>query len=178
MTQVMLHGTLESMLQDADTLKPHPRNARAQDSEVIRDSILRNGVYRPLYVQKSTRYILAGNHTYEALLSLGLEKVPVLEVDVDDDTALRIMLADNRIPDLGRYDDGLLADVLAELAELGPEGLLGTGYALSDVETIIDTLNANTPAPWADVDTDEETDYKCPKCHYEWNGEPRPLSPH
>lgn len=175
MSDVLLHGELPRMLVDADTLKPHPRNARAQDSDVIRESILRNGVYRPLYVQKSSGYILAGNHTYEALLSLGQSRVPVLELDVDDDTALRIMLADNRIPDLGRYDDGLLADILSQLAE-SPDELVGTGYALSDVETIIDTLNANTPAPWAEVDTDEEMDYKCPRCRYEWNGEPRPIS--
>lgn len=175
MSNVTLHGDLADMLVDADTLSPHPRNARAQDIDAIVESIIANGVYRPLYVQRSTHYILAGNHTYQALLSLGLDRVPVLFIDVDDATALRIMLADNRIPDTGRYDDGLLVDILADLAE--NDSLLGSGYVSTDVDALLESIRANEPSPFVDVDVDERMDYRCPRCTYEWNGEPRPASP-
>lgn len=122
-------------------LRPHPRNARNGDTDAIAESIRVNGVYRPLYVQASTHQILAGNHTAEAVQLLGGVNVPVVFLDVDDEAALRILVIDNRSADLGMYDDGLLVELLDELAAQ-PAGLLGTGYQpddLSDLRLLLDS---------------------------------------
>lgn len=129
---VRYHEGAASLLEDATKVRPHPDNPRNGDVEAIMDSIRENGCYRPIIVQASTGYVLAGNHTYAALIEMGEERIPVAWVDVDDDRAKKILLADNRTADLGRYDEALLLDLLK-----GLDGdLLGTGYSPDDVDNI------------------------------------------
>lgn len=119
----------------AADVRPHPDNARVGDVEAIAQSIQVNGVYRPVIVQKSTGYILAGNHTYRALTKTDAEAlIPVVFIDCDDEKARRIMLADNRTADLGGYDDAALAKLLSEL-----EDLTGTGYDKDFLDQLLAT---------------------------------------
>lgn len=120
-----------------DVVKPHPDNPRNGDTDAIIESLRTNGLYRPLYVQRSTGHIVAGNHTYAAMLELGATAVPVMWLDVDDDKALRIMLADNRLADLGQYDNGLLVQLLQDL-----DSLTGTGYDERAIERLINQIDA------------------------------------
>lgn len=128
------HDSLGALLEDVEAIRPHPDNPRNGDLDVIAESILVNGLYRPIYVQRSTGMILAGNHTYAAALGLGATKLPVVWLDVDNLLARRILLGDNRIADLGSYDQSQLLDVLRLVQ--ADEGLLGTGYIDEDVERI------------------------------------------
>jgi len=108
-------------------LRPHPKNARAGDVDEIHSSIRDNGFYGSLVVQRSTGYILAGNHRFQGALRAGARTLPVTWVDVDDTTALRILLVDNRTNDLAGYDDVALTNLLEEILE--ESGTLdGTGY--------------------------------------------------
>lgn len=114
-------------LASIDAMRPHPRNPRRGDLAAVRESIDVNGFFGALVVQRSTGHILAGNHRWRAARELGHEQIPVVWVDVDDATALRILLADNRTSDLGSYDDEALAGLLQAVS--GDTGsLLGTGY--------------------------------------------------
>jgi hypothetical protein len=124
---VTAHESLGGLLTGIERLAPHPRNARMGDTDAIGESIRVNKVYRPLIVQRSSGYVLAGNHTYAALMEAGAEQAPVVFLDVDDEAALRIMLADNRTADLGRYDDGLMLELLRSM-EQTDASLIGTGY--------------------------------------------------
>jgi ParB-like chromosome segregation protein Spo0J len=118
-----------SLLSDMQTvplsaIKPHPENPRRGNVAAIAASLDLNKQYRPLVVQRSTGFILAGNHTWRGAESLGWPTVEVVYVDVSDDRARRIMAADNRTADLGTYDDEALVLLLQSL-----EGdLAGTGY--------------------------------------------------
>ena len=124
-----------------DAVQPHPRNARQGDVGAIVQSIRANGVYRPLIVQRSTGYILAGNHTWRALRETGHDEAPVVYVDADDEQAVRILLADNRSSDLGAYDDVALAELLVELATSTERALAGTGYDAQDLDRLLDDLS-------------------------------------
>lgn len=115
---------LETVKVPVGEIREHPRNPRKGNVTAIVESIQANGLYRPVIVQKSTRYILAGNHTFKALKELGETLIPVVFVDVDDNTATRILLADNRTADLGEYDNETLAELLGSLGE----EIQGTGY--------------------------------------------------
>lgn len=126
------HPSLGSLLVPIDKVRPHPANPRNGDVDTIRESIEVNHLYRPLYVQYATGYILAGNHTYAALMELGAEHVPVIVLDVSDEEASRILLVDNKAADLGGYDYGLLVDILHQL-EVSEQALLGTGYVEDDL---------------------------------------------
>jgi len=117
-------------------IKLHPANPRRGDLGSIAESIAHNGFYGHIVCQESTGYILAGNHRYQALLQLGADKVPVCWVDVDDEEALRILLADNRTSDLAHTDPAELYAILQRLAE-SDKRLLGTGYKHDDTQSLL-----------------------------------------
>lgn len=117
------------------------RNPRRGDVRAIAASLEARGQYRPIVVNVGSRTgrvneILAGNHTYLAACSLGWESLQATTVDVDDEEAARIVLADNRLADLGAYDDVDLAAVLGDAGEL-----TGTGYSSSDLDALLAQLS-------------------------------------
>lgn len=120
-------------------LECHPANPRRGDLDAITESIQTNGWYGMLVAQRSTGYVLAGNHRLLAARRLGIPEVPVVWVDVDDERALRILLADNRTSDLGTYDDAELAELLKNLAA-GQDGLVGTGYDAAALDALLDDI--------------------------------------
>ena len=126
---------LKQLAHPITEFKTHPRNVRQGDVGAITESLNAHGQYRAIVVQKSTGYVLAGNHTLMAAKALGWKEVAATFVDCDDEQALRILLVDNRANDLAMYDDRALADVLKELAstELGLDGSLFNGDDLDDL---------------------------------------------
>lgn len=129
-----IHDDLAQLMQPIDTIRQHPENYNNGDVEAIAESIETNGVYRPVYVQTATGYIIAGNHTWEAMKMLGATEIPVVYLDVDDTHAKRIMLADNRTAALAVPDNGLLLDLLESIN--ADDNLLGTGYKEYDLEVL------------------------------------------
>jgi len=151
-------------------LKPHPENPRRGDVEAIAESLSAHGQYRPITVQKSTGFVLAGNHTLAAAASLGWDEVAVVVVDVDDEQARRILLVDNRTADMGSYDDDALVSLLQSLEDLG-----GTGYTFEDIPSLdMAEVEAKALAEFPSFDEDISVAYRCPSCAYEWSGSPRP----
>lgn len=128
-----------------DSVTPHPENPRRGDLEEIRALIREHGFYGALVVQRSTGHILAGNHRWRAARQEGLESIPVVYIDVDDDRARRILLADNRSSDLGGYDDEALVALLTDLREPNGDGLHGTGYASDDLERLLREIDQPSP---------------------------------
>ena len=117
-------------------LSHYYRNARRGNIKAIAESLRANGQYKPIVVNKGTKTgrpeeVLVGNHTLQAAISEGWETIDVVIVDVDDDQARRIVLADNRTSDLGAYDDELLLELLMESDDLD-----GTAFTAEDVEAL------------------------------------------
>lgn len=125
-----------------DSLKPYPLNPRRGNVKAIQDSLSINGQYRPIVIQQSTQFILAGNHTWQAAKNLGWTEIAVSFVDCDDKAAKKIVLADNRTSDLGSFDDSLLLELLEEL-----DGWEGTGYEDEEFDAIDGLYEAPLPTP-------------------------------
>lgn len=123
---VQYHGDLVPLLQPIDSVQAHPSNYNNGDVEGIMDSIVTSGMYRPIYVQRSTNYVIAGNHTLVACQQLGAEQIPVVFLDIDDNTAIRLMLADNEYARKAKADNGQLQKLLQHLAE--NDSLVGTAW--------------------------------------------------
>lgn len=126
-----------SQLEPVDTLVPHPRNPRCGDIGKIVESIEANGFYGVIVAQLGTRYVLAGSHRLAAAKDLGIPEVPVVWVDVDDEQAVRILLADNQTSDAASWDDRGLAALLTDLATLTETGLIGTGSDPDDLDRLL-----------------------------------------
>lgn len=118
-------------------LRTYHRNPRHGDVDVIRASLTVNGQYRPIVVNRGTHTgrgneVLAGNHTLMAARDAGWADIAVCWIDVDNDQAARIVIADNRTADLGTYDTDILAELLGELPDLD-----GTGYTADDLTELL-----------------------------------------
>jgi hypothetical protein len=127
-------------MQDLATLVEHPENPRRGDVSSISESLDTNGFYGAIIVQKSTGYILKGNHTFRVAKEKGLTQVPVIVLDVDDAHAKRIMLADNRIPELANYDPAALRDLL-DVVHQETESYLGTGFDDTAYNLVLNQIN-------------------------------------
>lgn len=148
------HADLAPMLGPIDKLIEHPENPRHGDLAAITASIRTNGLYRPAYAQRSTAHVLAGNHTTKAVRDLGGQLMPRVLLDVDDKAARKILLADNRTADLGRYDEALLLGMLRDLE--AEQELLGTGYTADDLTLLAEVVDA------AEADSGDEADNRAP----------------
>lgn len=138
----MIAQQLRKLKVPIESVQPHPRNARQGDVGAIVASLEAFGQQKPVVVQKSTGYVVAGNHLLRAALELGWTELAANVVELDDETAVRFMLADNRTQELGSYDDGVLAELLEELAQ-SDAGLSATGYDGDDLDELLratDTL--------------------------------------
>lgn len=155
----------EYRLAAVSELRVHPRNPKKGDVDAIAESIERNDFYGAAVVQKSTGFILAGNHRYKGAIEKGLTEIPIIEIDCDDATAERILLADNRIADLGTYDQAALLALVEDRAKSGD--LRGTGFADADLERMKAKLQA--PEEFPTYDGHVTMKYKCPSCGFQWS---------
>ena len=126
---------LKDLLVSCKDLKEYPDNTRQGDVGAIVTSLQDNGQYRPIVVNKKTMEILAGNHTFQAANHLGWEKIAATFVEVDEDTARRIVLVDNRTNDLADYDYPALVEQLTELTKT-EKSLRGSGFDLDDLDDL------------------------------------------
>lgn len=174
-------GTEPVSLED---LTPFPGNARRGNVETILDSLRANGQYKPLTVRRHGEEftILAGNHTYLALLrheeddraacadwelandrpcqlciAVDRDDPTALShlIECDDATATRINLVDNKAADEGSYDQAALDAILASL----DGDLVGTGYAPTEADTFTGTDVPEYEAPAAPVPPAEFPSY-------------------
>lgn len=153
-----------------DELTRFPGNARRGDVGAIRESIRKTGQYRAIVVRKTDdgMVILAGNHTFEAIGAEGGDSVRCEIIQCSDAEALRINLADNRLTELGDYDGGDLAALLA-----GLDGDLdGTGFTEEDLSQLLPgtgSFGGSAPEEFTEYDEEIDTKHECPKCGYEWS---------
>lgn len=86
---------------DIDLIQPNPNQPRTHfnESELreLSESIQENGVLQPLLVRKQGKKyeIIAGERRYQASKLAGLEKLPVIVKDVDDQKMLELALIEN-----------------------------------------------------------------------------------
>ena len=113
---------VETTLVPLSELRRYPSNPREGDIGAISESLRILGQYRPIVVNKRNNQILKGNHTVAAASALGWSEIAVVWVDVDDEQATRIVLADNRIADKATYDNELLVKTVASLNSLDGSG--------------------------------------------------------
>ena len=122
-------------------LSPWEGNPRVGDVGALMNSLLTLGQFRPILVRPDNT-ILAGHHVVEAAKQLGWPTVRAVVVTVDDERAAKIVLADNRLADMGTYDLDLLVDSLTAM-----DDLMGTGYDEADLAALVGSLASETLPP-------------------------------
>ena len=104
---------------------------------MLAKSIEKNGFVTPIVIQKSTNYVVAGNHRVLAARKMKLKSIPARIVSMSDAESLRFLLADNRVSDESVYNEDILASLLESIREDDEANLEGTGYSGKEAKTII-----------------------------------------
>ncbi len=133
-------------------LKPAPYNPREisrHDLEALKRSIAEFGFVDPVVVNKDNS-IIGGHQRVEAAKALGIEKVPVVYIDVSEEQGKILNLALNRIS--GEWDKEKLKNLLSELSSLSLDiGL--TGFTSEEVSTLLDFTKEDNYEPPKDLPT-------------------------
>lgn len=131
-----------------DSIEPHPDNPNEGDVGEIASSIEAiGGFYQVIFVQRSTGRILAGEHRWRTLSAAGAPEAPVVFLDVDDATALRILIGDNEIPRRhSRPNEARLSELLLDLQQSSPIKLAGTGFDHEDLDRLLADLSTDLRA--------------------------------
>lgn len=131
-------------------LRQFPGNPRRGDVAAIAASLERLGQYRPIVVRRATNEVLAGNHTLQAAVRLGWAEIDVTYVDADEQQARAIVAADNRLADLGSYDDEDLASLLQAIDDRDMRE--AAGYTEDDLAELLAKIDESVePKTDADV---------------------------
>lgn len=147
-----------------------PRNPKDHDTKEIRKSFYRFGFIKPILVDEGTQQLVAGHGRLDTLKGLkdanespprGVKisgdewLVPVLRgVEFDNPAeAEAFLIADNRLSEIGGWNQDLLAEILGEMVDV--DGALeGLGFDMPDIQTMMGEHEL-------DLDADVgESDYK------------------
>ena len=171
-------------------LQRWPRNPKAHDLGALHTSINRFGFVAPITMDERTGKLVAGHGRLDALQQMkasgqepparieargGEWYVPVVRgVEFASDSALEAYLvADNRLTELGGWEDEALAALLSDLAAEDEELLAATGYDADDLDALLFELQPDFSPVGADeqpaLDQLEPKIVTCPHCGMEFD---------
>ena len=105
-----------------EKLKPYERNSREHSPEQIKriaESMKTFGFTNPILVDGDNG-IIAGHGRLSAAKELGLDKVPVIQLEhLTDEQRRAYIIADNRLAELSTWNNEILKSELSDLQELG-----------------------------------------------------------
>ena len=85
--------------------------------DAVADSIKKFGFSSPIVARKEDGRIIAGHTRFKAAQQIGLEIIPVRFMDLSEQEANALALADNRLGEISSWDDAMLGQVLEKLKE-------------------------------------------------------------
>lgn len=124
-----------------DRLTPHPANPNDGDLGLLCDLIDANGFAGAVLAQESTGLLIDGEHRWRTALEKGMTGLPVLWLDVDDDSRDRLLASLNESTRRGRNDEAKLVALLTGLAQT-ERGLTGTAFDGDDLDELMAGLGA------------------------------------
>jgi DNA modification methylase len=155
-------------------LKPWERNPRNNTAAIakVAESIRRFGFGSPILARKEDCQVIAGHTRLFAAQKLGLSHVPVRLLDLSQEDAQLLALADNRLGEIAEWDEEGLARVLADLKAADMD-LSVTGFDGKEIDRLLAELNAGNVAAVAEPPLPE-----VPKVAQSKRGEVYQLGPH
>ncbi len=166
------HAKLHITTKRVDELIQHPMNPRFHPDSQIEKIVYwlsQVGYYKSIVVQKDTNYVLAGHGVLAGLKAGGYELVDVSEVDQPDKWAKALLAWDNKSGELSSWDQVNLIALEAELSDMDVQ-MEELGFELGEIDAV---NNTEPPEDFPEYDNSIETEYKCPKCGYDWSGAPK-----
>ena len=132
------------------TSEMHPHLEFQTDNlDNLINSIKKYGIIEPLLVRpKDNKFeIILGNRRYNAAKQLGLEKVPAIISNINDETALNIIISDNiQRKELSSKEEARLYDKALSFPNINKEQLsINLGIPLDRITSKLELLKKDTP---------------------------------
>lgn len=124
---------------DPTTLKPWDRNPKRHSAEAVAKtvaSIKRFGFGEPLLARRANREVIAGHRRLKAALKMKLDLVPVRFMDLTEDEAHKLAVADNRHAEETKTDRGELASLLGDWKDNGDD-LEDLGFDRAELDKLL-----------------------------------------
>jgi len=134
-----------------DDVQPDPCNCNTHAEAsiaAIAASLDRYQQRKPIVVNRKTKFIAAGEGTWQAMKQRGWTHIAVVLVDDDASKHSGYSLADNRTAELSEWDEDRLAQVIAEM-EVSDRDLF-------DALALDDLAASMSPPPAGDAPTDPQ----------------------
>lgn len=136
---------LKIVYRRSDEISPNPRNPRDHGGRQIKKlarSMGKLGCNVPLLVDRAGN-LLAGHARYQACKLLGLTEIPTICLEhLDEHQARAFMLADNRLAELSKWNEPLLAEYLKELSAVLDFEIELSGFEIGEIDLRIESLNS------------------------------------
>lgn len=159
-------------------LSPYENNARTHSNEQIEaicNSIREFGFINPVIIDENNM-ILVGHGRIEAAKVLGIDEAPYKRVEnLTDEQKRAYILADNKLSDLGSWDNELLTQELDNISlDMSLFGFEDFNIELEDTDTT-ESETSQTITSGGELDIDEYSDDNfnctCPRCGFKFNKE-------
>lgn len=141
-------------------LKPYEKNPRKHGKGIdeLVKSITRNGFTNPIMIDQNGR-IIAGHGRYQAAKRLGLQTVPCIRLDVDDKQYHELLISDNKISELSKWDNSILKETMLILGDLKDMEI--PGFSMDDIDKVFghkhEDISASPDADFGDAGTVESS---------------------
>ncbi len=148
-----------------------PANVRMHSSrniEAIKSSLRRFGQQHPIVID-SNNVVRIGNGRLLAARELDWETINCIVSDLESAELAALAIADNRTAELADWDNHALMSMLAAMPK---DMVRDAGFSEEDMNDLI-ARTADPEPPSFSEGSEEECDNRCPKCSYEWDGDPR-----
>lgn len=119
----------------------NPRTISDHDLSALGRSMTSFGVVEPVVINKRTSRIVGGHQRVKAAEGAGIDKLPVVQVDLDEVQEKQLNLALNRIS--GEFDVEKLSELLRELNVVGAD-LDMTGFTAGELDDLLGGLEPPT----------------------------------
>lgn len=143
------------------------KNPKKYNTPAIFDSLGKYGYADPIIIDDASGQIVGGQGVLAVLLmahaaqepapkhiqigSDGQWLIPCLHIRLKEGEAPAYSVARNRTQELGGWDEALLVDILKEIQETDPMGLLGTGFTDTDLNVLQQKVGGELPATFKQV---------------------------
>lgn len=126
----------------------------------IMESIQTFGWMRPILARRENGEISAGHGTYAAAKRLGMTKVLVRFVDLDEDASHAYALADNELAKRAVRNDAQVAEIVEGLQNRGHDALLAIALQRKDISKLLSKAVGSGGAPPPDPQLDRAAEFQ------------------
>lgn len=131
---------------DIGSIKPYDKNPRRiskKNLQRLERSISEFGMPQPIICNKDGT-VIGGHQRLKAARNIGMDKVPVIYMDLPEDKMIALNIALNNPNMQGEWEEPELVDLLSSLLQIPDTDPTSTGFDLAEIETLI---GRNAPEP-------------------------------